>query len=348
MSSKFNFTDTQWYNFICGFHAGLKLKDLTLPDYDTNIVLHPIGVGGWGTIGLGIPKLVYDGVNKTGVIPIFVHDVDIDYSGFSVNIKWDDTRLRFEGVEAGDFGTIGNTSSSADIKYSYSKGNFKARGIRPYTVKFKEPCVLFYINATIIDTVTRDNPIDIKFINSNFTSLDYTTLLKWVEVTPGGWYNFFITPLLNIDGAIISDEESSWDDSSKQAVGEDTTVAAKASPSGVFVGTANTPPGCRGVVPIYSNSNIDDNFPYSGVHCKIVVEDDSNKFDYIEVSGAGGFDVEVTPTRLSNGHLILDITAHRSEALSDSITFCYIEYYINTSDSSYVIPLRNELSELMN
>ena len=46
MSHKMNLTDNQWYNFICGMQAGLKLKDLTLPAYDTNIVLTPIGVGG--------------------------------------------------------------------------------------------------------------------------------------------------------------------------------------------------------------------------------------------------------------------------------------------------------------
>lgn len=345
MSAEFNFTDNQWYNFICGFHAGLKLKDLTLPAYDTNIVLHPIGVGGWGTIGLGMPELIYDGINNTGVIPVFVHDVDIDYSGFSVNIQWDSTRLRFNGVEAGDFGTIGSSSSTADIRYSYSNGNFKARGIRPYTVKFKEPCILFYINVTIIGTLDKNNPIDLRFVNSSFTSLEYTTLLKWVEVAPDSWYNFFITPVLNIDGAIVSDKEP---EENKQTIGEDTTVAAKASPSGVYIGTAYTPPGSQGVVPIYSNSNKDDNFPYNGVHCKLVVEDDNSRFNYINVVGTGGFSVNASYNKLDNGYLEIDIVANREEALIDSITFCYIEYKINTSDSSYIIPLNNKLSELMN
>ena len=101
MSAEFNFTDNQWYNFICGFHAGLKLKDMTLPPYENNIVLHPIGVGGWGTIGLALPQMLYDGTTNTGRIPVFTHDVDIDYSGFSINIQWDSSRLQFNGVESG-------------------------------------------------------------------------------------------------------------------------------------------------------------------------------------------------------------------------------------------------------
>lgn len=348
MSAEFNFTDNQWYNFICGFHAGLKLKDLTLPAFDTNILLHPIGVGGWGKIGLGMPEITYDGVNRTVSVPVFVHDVDIDYSGFSVNIKWDSTRLRFNGVSKGDFGTIGNASSTSDIRYTYSNGNFKARGIRPYTVKFKDPCVLFYIDVSIVGDVTKDNPIPLQFLSNSFTDLNYTTLLKWVEIAQGSWYNFFITPVMNIDGAIVSEIEAEDEENNSQKIGDDTVVAAKASPSGVYVGSAFTPPGSRGVVPVYSNSNKNDDFPYSGVHCRIIVEDNKNIFNYIHVVGTGGFSVSTIYNVLENGFIELDIRATRPAALIDSITFCYIEYEINTNDSSYIIPLNNVLSELSN
>ena len=88
MSHKMNLTDNQWYNFICGMQAGLKLKDLTLPAYDTNIVLAPIGVGGYGQIGIAISEVLYDGTTNNLLVPVFTHDVDIDYSGFSCNITW--------------------------------------------------------------------------------------------------------------------------------------------------------------------------------------------------------------------------------------------------------------------
>lgn len=355
MQFKFPKTDNEWYNFLCGYHAGLKLKDLTGPELDTSIVLTPIGVGGWGTIGLALPELLYDGITNTGVIPVFTHDVDIDYSGFSCNIQWDSSRLKFNGVTAGDFGSIGTLQDNTDIRYSYSNGNFRAIGLRNKDVVFTEPVVLFFINVTIIDTVTKDTPILLKLSSNSFTDTNYTTLLKWVEIAPGEWYNYFITPLKNISGKIYSNIDSSGgsdtstgNDNTESAIGDDKIISASASASGVYIGTAYTAPGEHGVVPIYSNSNTKDNFPYSGVHCKLVIEDKDIIFSYLNVVGVGGFTTEVKQRVLDNGYLELDIVATRAVAKIDSITFCYIEYIISNKHGSYIIPLTNVVSELIN
>lgn len=349
MSFEYHVTDNQYYNFICGLHAGLKLKDLTVPAIDTNLVLHSIGVGGHTTIGLMIPQILYDDSINTFLIPVSVHDVNIGYSGFSVNIKLDSKRLRFNGVVAGDFGTISDGTENTDIRYTYSNGNFKARGIRNSSIVFNDPIILFYIDVTVIDTVTKNNPITLNFIDKSFSNLEYCTLLTWVQLDDGSWYNYFITPLDNISGAIISrDEKSKNELNNKESIGDDKVIAASASPSGVYVGEAHTAPGEQGVVPIYANSNIDDNFPYSGVHCIVVVKDDVSMFNYINVVGTGGFSVDVTKTILDDGNIQLDILATRDKALIDSVTFCYIDYQINTGNNNYIIPLSNNLSELIN
>ena len=344
MSSEFNFTDNQWYNFICGFHAGLKLKDLSLPEIDNNRLLFPIGIGGWGCIGIGIPTMVYDGINNVGVIPVFTHDVDMDYSGFSVNIQWDSNRLRFDGVTEGQFGTIGDSSSSSDIRYTYSNGNFKARGIRDRSVIFKEPIILFYINVTIIDTVTANTPININLNSSNNTDLNYTTLLKWVDIG-GQWYNYFITPVVNVSGAIVSEAE----DVNVSALGDESNVSVSGSPSGVYIGQAFTAPGDIGIVPIYANSNINDNFPYNGVHINFTVKDSPNIFNYIKIVGINDFSVSINRTNDNDGYYVFDVVATREDALIDSCIFCYIMYQIdNTSLNEYNIQLINNMSELMN
>jgi hypothetical protein len=344
LSSEFNFTDNQWYNFICGFHAGLKLKDLTLPAIDLNRLLYPIGVGGYGTIGIAIPKLVYDGTSNTGIIPVFVHDVDIDYSGFSVNIQWDYNRLRFDGVTEGQFGSIGTSSSTADIRYTYSNGVFKARGIRNNTVIFKEPIILFYINVTILTAPTRSNPINLNLMSNSNTNLNYTTLLKWVDVG-GLWYNYYITPIVNISGSIVSDETS---EDNKETIGDESDVSVSGSPSGVYIGQAFTAPGNKGCVPIYCNSNIEDNFPYLGVHINFTVKDSFNIFRYIDIIGASGFTLSINRSVDDDGYYVYDVIAVRSEALIDSCTFCYVYYEINNSLlNNYIIPLHNNISELI-
>lgn len=343
MSAEFNFTDFQWYNFICGFHAGLKLKDLTMPPYETNITLHPIGVGGFGQIGLALPEVLYNPTESDYKIPVFTHDVDIDYSGFSVNIKWDSTRLHFNGVEAGEFGTVGDARSSADVRYSYSKGNLKAFGLKDKTVKFKEPLILFYINVTVVGDVTEDDPIPLSFQNNSLTDINYCTLLKWVEVSPGSWFNFFITPLMNVSGAIVSLIKKK-----QTPLGDVTTIAARAVSSGVYVGSSFTAPGSRGVVPVVSCSNVADEYPYDVVHCKIVVADKYNIFKYLDVVGCGGFIVSTTSNLRPDGFMELDITAVRNSALVDSITFCYIMYEITDEMPAYEIPLYNVFSQLGN
>lgn len=354
MSFQYKLTDEEMYYLICGMHAGLKLKDLTLPAIDTSLVLHPIGVGGEQTIGLNLPIITYDGVNRQVSIPVSVHDVNIDYSGFSVNIKWDSSRLRFTGVEQGDFGSISDGTSNTDIRYTYSNGVFKARGIRDSNVKFDKPIILFYIKATIVGDVYSDDPILLNFVDKSFSNLDYCTLLTWVEVAAGQWYNFFITPLVNVSGKIVSDidkegnkEDKDEEDKKKESIGEEKDITAGASPSGVYIGEAYTVPGERGVVPVYVNSSTSSDFPFNKIHCRIVVNDDESLFSYLEVVGTGGFSVETTKSTNDNGQLVLDIMASRTESKTGSQTFCYIDYSIKEYDYSYRIPLINALSELI-
>lgn len=343
MSSPFNFTDNQWYNFICGFHAGLKLKDLTLPYVENDIVLYPIGVGGYGMIGIALPEIEYDGSTQDFKIPIYTHDVDINYSGFSIRLTFDNQRLRFNGVEAGDFGTIGPNTGTYDIRYSYSNGEFKARGMRDSSIYFNEPIILFYIDVTIIGNVTESTPIELTLDNSNNTSLNSTTLLTYVEVD-GQFYSYFITPVKNISGKIVSNIEDQ-----KEPLGEETGIAVSATPSGVFIGNAWTAPGNMGAVALMSNSNIEDEFPYNGVHLNFTVMDNPNLFTYLEIRGASGFTVSVDRSRDSDGHEVFDVYAYRDTRESDSCTFAYMIYQIaDTGVTNYSIPLINNISELLN
>lgn len=338
-------TDNQWWAFLCGFQAGLKIKNLALPNIDNSITLFPIGVGGSGEIGMAMPTVVYDGVTSQGIgIPVYTHDVDIEYGAFSVNISWDPSIVQFVGVAPGDFGSIGPETSSSEIRYTYSSGVFKARGIKSNASNFKNPIILFYI---IINLIRTDfDRCELKFHNNSLTDLEYSTLMTWVNDPVAGDVTYFITPIVNVDGVILGEGEKS--DSSESVVGDDNSIGAPASPSGVYVGTAFTPPGQMGVVPIYVNSNMRDNFPYNRVKCSVEVADPDNLIEYISVNGAGGFEVVVTTSNLSNGHLLITIEATRQQALIDAITFCYISYRVAAGVDKYMIPLRCLNAELGN
>lgn len=341
MSAKFEFTDNQWYNFICGFQAGMRLKDLGEKPYEKGFTLKPINVGGGG-IGLAMPSLDYDSSLTEYEIPVFTHDVDIAYSGFSVNIKID-SRARFKRVEEGDFGTIGGVSSSADIKYQYNNGILKAYGLKDKNTEYNEPIILFYIIVSVAEEPLKGVPIKLEFDNLSNSDINYTTLMTYKEVESEK-YVFFITPLDNKNGYIGGERE-------EEKVISDVDVYADSTPSGVYIGCAFTAPENRGCVNIVSNSNKEDNFPYNKVHLKMMLEDDYLIYTYLNVIGINGFEItEKNIEYIDINHTTIEIYAERKQSLIDSITFCYLDYYIGSSEltRNYVIPIKNLESELIN
>lgn len=318
--------------------------DLSLPDIDSNVTLYPVGVAGEGVIGIGMPTLMYDGVNNEGLIPVYTHDVDIPYCGFSVNINWDANHLQFLGVEAGEFGTIGDESTNSEIRYSYSNGNFKARGIKENAFNFSEQIILFYIKVRIINQPSSD--IVLNFNNRSQTDLNYTTLMTWYinpDVSPDP-YTYFITPIKNTNGKIIVEPSKS---NSESVIGDENHIGAAGSPSGVYVGIAKTPPGNEGVVPVYANSSVNDEFPYNKVICDLEILDTNGIISYINTVGTESFKVTTTYKIVSN-IINLHIEAERNIADIDSITFCYIQYRVSDNVSDYKVPIMCYNAELQN
>lgn len=340
MSAKFEFTDNQWYNFICGFQAGMRLKDLEEKPYEKGFTLKPINVGGGG-IGLAMPTLEYDSSLTEYKIPVFTHDVDIAYSGFSVNIKID-SRARFKRVEEGEFGTVGGASSSADIKYQYNNGVLKAYGLKDKDTEYNEPIILFYIIVSVAEEPLKGNTISLTFINLSYSDINYTTLMAYKEIESEK-YVFFITPLDNKNGYIGGEGE-------EKKVISDADVYAYATPSCVYIECSFTNPNSRGCVNIIANSSKADNFPYNKVHLKMMLNDNYLIYTYLNIIGVNGFEItEKNIEYIDINHTIIEIYAEREKCLIDSVVFCYLDYYIgNYTDREYHIPIKNLESELIN
>lgn len=336
----FQFTDNQWYNFICGFLCGMKLRNINLPYFDHTVTLKPIPVLGYGTIGLAIEKKVLEQGVTHYSMPVFAHDVASSvqgFSGFSVNIKWDASRLKFIGVTEGEYGTIGKPSDNTQIQYTYSNGLFKARALRDMPFEIKTDSVLFYIDVEVLDEVTSDRPIEMAFNTADLVDLNYTTMLKWVLVE-GTYYTFFITPIKNVNGGIYSELPSE-----SAGSGETTEVNANAAPSSVTALSSYTAPGNDGCVGIVACSNVDDNFPYSRVTCNINIRDDDGRFGLLEVLPMEGWSVSYSVS----GSLI-SIVATREKDAIDAVTFCNIAYSIGGTLESYIIPLEVSNAVLYN
>lgn len=206
MSHLMNLTDSQWYNLMCGMIAGLKLKDLTLPNITQETVLNPINLGGWATIGFAVESKEFDPETSpdSGSLAVFTHDVNIEYSGFTIKLQYNSQRIRVDSIESSLFGDIEYDISTPGIIYVAGlKGDGGPSLDEPDY--FNGPTLLFNINYTVLNReVTVNNPIEFKFVNGTYTDTYNTTLMRYVWVNDA-YYLFFITPILNVDGGLYNE-----------------------------------------------------------------------------------------------------------------------------------------------
>ena len=330
-------TDNQWYNFICGMQVGLKLRDLTLPEYTTNRVLTPIAVGGLGCIGFLIPDLLWDGETVDGTIPVCTHDVDIAYSAFLVKITWDPNRMRVTGLSNADFGTFGN-----DMNYELNNntGTLIVRGLKQPSEYFDQDIILFNINIRLLTfDITESNPIVIKIVNNSRHSTDGTALYTYVDNDL-----FMITPIKNKNGKItpeVQEEESK--------LGDDQRIMANMATTGLYIGASYTKMNSIGAVGITAVSNERDNFPYNGVRLHFTIYNDLGLFTYLYFTPMPGWTIDVTMNTVGP-RIYVELIATRTTASIGEDLIAAMIYEIGELEESdsYHIWLENTFSLLFN
>lgn len=337
---QYELNDGEKFALVCGMLAGLKLQDRTQPPNKVTVNLEPIGVGGLGGIGLMASDVAYTGEN-TIRIPVVTHDVDREYSGFSLSVSYDNNRVIITSIDKGDFGDLQATSVGNGKAYTrcmLDKGQFK-----------KEPCIMCYLNCRIIDPPTKGNPIELKFNSSSGYDPNYCTLLTWVlNDTDNEYYSYFITPTVNQGCKIISEEEAK-NNNIESNLGDSQQISAKASPSMVAMGTTYIEPGSIGVIPIYTNCNKEDNLPYNKFILSAKI--DSSWSDLVNVISVVGIDSwTITKSIISKdsyNNTIIEIEGQRSEELVDNSTVGYIKVSVDSTVSTLNCLIENTYSELI-
>lgn len=214
-----NWTDKQWFAFICGFRAGLTVADLNAPFYRIDTMLHPIGVGGATERAIVVGNTEYDGDGEY-LIPVYTYGMSFekpmtDFSGFTVRIDISDTRLGFIGIDAGSF------DPATNLTYQILSGNhLLVQGLRPasyverdtgdpvpydlqdlkdygpllYSTASTKPSgsseemeILFYLRLSVTGGVYSDSPINLPLVYSSGTidssevTDETTTLLTFLK-----------------------------------------------------------------------------------------------------------------------------------------------------------------------
>ena len=214
-----NWTDKQWFAFICGFRAGLTVADLNAPYYRIDTMLHPFGLGGPNERALVVGNTEYDGDGEY-VIPVYTYNMTFakpmtDFSGFTARIDISDPRLGFIGLEAGSFDPSTNLTyqilpgnhllaqglPSAEYierdtndPVDYSLQDLKDYGPLLYSTSKTKPLgssqemeILFYLRLSVTGGVDSLNPINIPLIYKSGTidspnvEEETTTLLTFLK-----------------------------------------------------------------------------------------------------------------------------------------------------------------------
>lgn len=331
----YELTNGEKFALICGMLAGLRLQDKTQPPDQVTVTLEPIGVNGLGTIGLMAEDVEYTGINKIS-IPVITHDVDTKYSGFSLLVSYNNSRIVINSITEGDFGTLQGTTIQNGRAYTrcmLDPGKFK-----------DEPCIVCWLNCTIITPPTRGNPIELNFENSTGYDPHYCSLLTWVKnETDGQYYSYFITPTLNKGCKITSDKLPP----NVSNLGDETQSSAIASPSLIAMGTTIIHPGTQGLIPIYTNCNLNDNFVYNGFILRAIIPAKwLDILSEIGIESTGEWTVSYTKEYDTAGNLVLNITGSRAEAKADNSTVGFIRFFLSATATSIGCIVGNDYSEL--
>lgn len=342
---KVNFTDDQLNNLISGMITGLAYKN---NEFNMKITMDRIYSDKDATIGLGIGDYIFGEDEQVTYImlPVFVHHVNINWHGFTCRIKYDYNRCRVTELIPADFGTVSMyNADKPDILYSLqTNGEVYCQG-RLHTTEFTEDKILFYMRIRMIDFALKNSPIDFKFVSSaNYDDDNYTTLYSHED--QGFNEEFFVTPLNNIGGMILLEGEEEEPPASPITEGE--KFQTKASPTGIFLNRVKTAPGEIGVMPVMTNSRLEENFPYNRFHVRIRV-DTLGLMSFMGVHRMEGWSISSSVELIEGtSSYLINIYGLRGMAAIDSATPCYIQFAISDLAEEYEISFINEYSQLSN
>ena len=290
MAAQFNFTDNQWYCFICGLYSGLRLRqidnDYDVPEFEYGANIKPITSNVSATIGLEIGR-VLGKQGDTVLVPVFTHHVNIAYSGFTARISYDTSRLRVLTIVSSGFASVGPVGSGADIEYQISSGVIQVVCTFDYGVSITNQAdVLFYIQCSVTGEVYKDNPATLRFVNGGFTNMNFTTMLTYIVVGTEPVL-YFITPLDNINGGIYSEL------SQTEMKLEGSSAAPPWAGSVVQGGHTNILPGGTGSFYVYAAVRDDPElgapFPFDELRCGVSVGSGAIITDVRLINGTGSY-----------------------------------------------------------
>ena len=141
-----NITDDEWYNFICGFIAGLKLRNKDNGFHETNQIVEDVPIGEEPSdMGIRILPNKYVSLSEISSvlrIPVYSHDVKTSYGAFDVTLQ-DGDRTIIEGIEA-------SVSWKGSLTHRFYPGTDNHRWLisgrsLDDTNDYSKPIILFYV-----------------------------------------------------------------------------------------------------------------------------------------------------------------------------------------------------------
>jgi hypothetical protein len=226
-----NITDDEWYNFICGFIAGLKLRNKDNGFHETNQIVEDVPIGEEPSdMGIRILPNKYVSLSETSSvlrIPVYSHDVKTSYGAFDVSISAEplgNTGAYIERIEASTSYTGSLTSRyNAELNTWYIEGRSLTN-----SNDYNKAIVLFYIVCSLNlygeyhegDTLGKIQGLPTYKLNTEPVTYRYISELYKYDneslniISPSSQINtgFIVLKELTKDGEIVYNNSSSLGD----------------------------------------------------------------------------------------------------------------------------------------
>ena len=143
-----NLTDTEAFNFMCGFLAGLRIINQSEGYHETDTVVNDIDIGETHTymgMKIGNVYVKQSDVENIVRVPVYTHTIQTAYGGFDFTIQGvalNNTGAYIESIEEADFPNI-QIDHFQNPEYWHVSG-------RAGNNVYKKPIVLFYVNVRLL------------------------------------------------------------------------------------------------------------------------------------------------------------------------------------------------------
>lgn len=348
-----NLTDTEAFNFMCGFLSGLRIINQNEGYHETNTIVNDIDIGETHTymgMKIGTVYVKQSDVESIVRVPVYTHTIQTEYGGFDFTIQGVDlnnTGAYIDSIEEAEFPNI-QIDHFQNPEYWHVSG-------RAGSNIYKKPIILFYVNVRLLlygeyaVGYTLGELFTLQtYLDTNIGTYRYITeLYKYVDnVAEHGLVPARIQPNENYSIGQIILAGDKLPENNSATIGNKIRINTISKKSSLFIPSSNYI-GANRVVILPLKALVSSSDMNANVNSINITMDFTNRHYYHDtlvedttfsnIIGANDWNITYRLIALERDEFRLEITCTRNEAVvADSVVgYIYLDCNAPHSESEY-------------